>query len=173
MLLACHTFAPRKPRLCFAVGYPTKFSASVSKLSLSLPVNVSVANPNYYGLHLQQTTINLVYLHPVLSKTRMPVVLSTVTAPSIQVTAKGNSTLSFTAVMHSNPNTVSSDAAILKDCAAHGLTLLYVNATVTVLSWFHIAVPNQLIATKCSVSAFSLAKLVPDSQAQKTVFCTT
>lgn len=172
--MVCYVSVPRKPVLCFSVGYPTRFSATVSKVSLAIPFTVTVTNPNYYGMSLPQTTINLVYLNQAfLSRVRTPVILSTVSAPSMHVRAKGNSTVSFTAIVDGKSDTVSADVGVIRDCSATHSTKFYVNASVTLFRWIVIAIPNQPITIKCSVSAFSVAKLLPatDGQAHSTHFC--
>lgn len=170
----CYLMRPHKPTLCFTVGYPNTFSASISKVSVSVPFNVSVANPNYYGLLLQHITVGLVHKSKVrLSDTKSFVTLSTFSGPSLYLRARGNSTSTFVAIMGSSSATVSSDIEIVKECAASGKTTFYVNAAVTMLKWVHVAIPNQPITIKCSVSAFSVAKLLPDSQSHSNYFCNT
>lgn len=172
--MACYFSIPCKPVLCFAVGYPTRFSASFSRISLSVPFNVTVTNPNYYGISLPQTTINLVYLDQASpSIVRTPVTISSVSAPSVRVRARGNSTISLTATTIGSSGTVSADVGIVRDCTATRSTVFYMNMSVTIFRWIHIAIPNQPITIKCSVSAFSLAKLFPaaDGQAHSSHFC--
>lgn len=173
---SCYFLTPRMPDICFGMGYPTRFSASVSRVSMSVPFNVSVSNHNYYGILLPQTTINLVYLNTaVLSPLRTPVTLSTVSAPSVHVRARKTTSISFTATMNSNAGTVLADAGMLRDCTTTRSTTLYVNMSVVLFNWIHITIPNQPITIKCSVSAFSLAKLLPaaDSQSHSSYFCNT
>lgn len=172
--MVCYVSFPRKPMLCFAMGYPTRFSATVSKVSTAIPFIVTVTNSNFYGISLPQTTINLVYLNQaVLSKVRTPVILSTVSSPRVHVRAKGNSTMGFTAIMNGNSHTASADVGVIRDCSATHSTTFYVNASVILFKWIHIAIPNQPITIKCSISAFSVAKLLPaaGAQAHSTYFC--
>lgn len=172
--MACYFLAPRTPDLCFGMRYPTRFSASVSKLSLSVPFNVSVTNHNYYGISLPHTTINLVYSDKaVLSDVRTSVTLSSITAPSIHVGARKTSFISFIATMNSNSGTVQADAGMVRDCTATRSTTLYVNVSAQLFKWVHVTIPNQPITIKCSVSAFSLIKLLPaaDGQSRSSHFC--
>ena len=165
---------PRTPTFCFGIGYPSKFSASFSKASVSIPFNVSVANPNFYGIYAHQTLISLKYMSKAVSSdAKTPVTLSTISAPSLHIKARGNSTSSFTAILDSTSSTVSSDMQILKDCAASGATTLYISAAITILRWIHVSIPSEPFVVKCSISARSIAKLVPDSQSHISYFCNT
>ncbi len=147
IVLICYFFIPRNPTFCFVVGYPSAFSASTSGVSVSIPVNVSVDNPNYYGFSLDKTTVNLVYYDTISDE---DVTLSTVSAPDIHIRARGNSTTSFTVNMDGNSGTTESEGLIVKDCTPSGTTTLYINAAVTLLKWIHITIPNQAISIKCS-----------------------
>lgn len=171
--LACYSAIPCRPTVCVAVGYPNKFSASVSMVSVSIPLNVSVANPNYFGISLKQTKISLAYAHSASSHdAKPPITLSTVSAPRLHIMARGNSSSSFSAVMRSSSGTLPSDAGILRDCAASHRTTLYISVAATVFTWVHVVIPNQPITIKCSVSAFAtIAKLVPDSQSHSKLYC--
>ena len=161
IVLVCYFFIPRKPTLCVTVGYPNDFSASGSGVNVSIPVNVSVANPNYYGFSLDQVTVNLVYkVDTVLTTT--DATLSTVTAPDIHIKARGNSTNDFTVTMESNIENSAAYGQILQDCTPSGNTTVYINAAVTLLKRIHITVPNQKIDIQCStVSAVGAATLLP------------
>lgn len=163
IVLVCYFFIPRKPTLCLTVGYPDDFSASRSGFNVSIPVNVSVANPNYYGFSLNQVTVNLVY------KVKAPTdgstddtTLSTVTAPDIHIKARGNSTNSLTVTMESNAGNDLAYAQILQDCTPSGNTTMYINAAITVLKQIHITIPDQAIRIQCStVSAVGAVTLLP------------
>ena len=163
IVLVCYFFIPRKPTLCVTVGYPDDFSASNSGFNVSIPVNVSVANPNYYGFSLDQVTVNLVY------KVKAPVgdstedtTLSTVAAPDIHIKARGNSTNSLTVTMQSTVKNDVAYAQILQDCTPSGNTTMYVNADITVLKRIHITIPDQAIKIQCStVSAIGAVTLLP------------
>lgn len=170
IVLICYFFIPRNPTFCFVVGYPSAFSVSSSGVSISIPVNVSVDNPNYYGFSLDQTTVNLVYYNTANDE---DVTLSTVSAPDIDIKARGNSTTSFTVTMDSNSGTTESEVLILEDCTPKGNTTFYINAEVTLLKWIHITVPNQAVKVGCStVSLLSdSAGLVASNQTQSSYYC--
>jgi len=170
IVLICYFFIPRNPTFCFVVGYPSAFSVSSSGVSISIPVNVSVDNPNYYGFSLDQTTVNLVYYDTANDE---DVTLSTVSAPDIDIKARGNSTTSFTVTMDSNSGTTESEVLILEDCTPKGNTTFYINAEVTLLKWIHITVPNQAVKVGCStVSLLSdSAGLVASNQTQSSYYC--
>ena len=169
IVLVCYFFIPRNPTFCFVVGYPSAFSASTSGVSISIPVNVSVDNPNYYGFSLDKTTVNLVYYDTLTSE---DVTMSTVRAPEIHIRARGNSTTSFTVTMDGSSGTTESDTLIVKDCTPSGTTTLYINAAVTLLKWIHITVPNQAIKIQCStLSALSgTVGLVNSTQSQSSSY---
>lgn len=161
IVLVCYFFIPRKPTLCVTVGYPDNFSASNSGFNVSIPVNVSVANPNYYGFSLDQVTVNLVYKVKVGDSTE-DATLSTVAAPDIHIKARGNSTNSLTVTMQSTAKNDLAYAQILQDCTPSGNTTMYVNADITVLKRIHITIPDQAIKIQCStVSAIGAVTLLP------------
>ena len=170
IVLICYFFVPRNLTFCFVVGYPSAFSVSSSAVSISIPVNVSVDNPNYYGFSLDQTTVNLVYYDTISDE---DVTLSTVSAPDIDIKARGNSTTTFTVTMASNSGTTDSEGLILADCTPKGNTTFYINAEVTLLKWIHITVPNQAVTVACStVSLLSdSAGLVASNQTQSSYYC--
>lgn len=168
IVLACYFFIPRKPTLCVAVGYPNEFSATRDGFNVSIPVNTSVANPNYYGFSLDEVIVNLVYKVSVpLSDSTEDTTLSTVTAPDIHIRARGNSTNTLTVIMQSTADNSRAYEEIFQDCSPSGTTTLYINAQVTVLKRIHITVPNQEIRIQCStVQAVGAAALLPAGSAR-------
>lgn len=170
IVLICYFFIPRNPTFCFVVGYPSAFAVSGSGLSVSITVNVSVDNPNYYGFSLDKTTVNLVYYNTVND---VDVTLSTVSAPDIKIKARGNSTTSFTVTMDSNADTSESEVQIVTDCTPSGTTTLYINAEVTLLKWIHITVPNQAVKVECSTASLlsDSVGLVTSNGTQSSYYC--
>ena len=175
IVLVCYFFIPRKPTLCVAVGYPNDFSASSSGFNVSIPVNVSVANPNYYGFSLDQVTVNLVYkVEALLGGSTEDTTLSTVTAPDIHIKARGNSTNSLSITMESTADNDRAYAQILQDCTPSGNTTMYINAAITVLKRIHIAIPDQAIRIQCStVRAVGAVTLLPGARVAGLVNSTT
>lgn len=164
IVLVCYFFIPRKPTFCVTVGYPDEFSASAQGFNVTIPLNVSVANPNYYGFSLDQVTVNLVYKvrGTIDSATTTDTTLSTVTAPDIHIRARGNSTNGFKVVMQNSADTAAANTQILQDCTPSGTTKLYINAAVTLLKRIHITIPNQEVKIQCAtVSAVGAATLLP------------
>lgn len=183
IVLACYFFIPRKPTLCVAVGYPNEFSATSSGFNISIPVNTSVANPNYYGFSLDEVIVNLVYKVSVpFGDTTEDTTLSTVTAPDIHIRARGNSTNTLTVVLQSTADNSRAYGEILQDCTPSGTTTMYINAQVTVLKRIHITVPDQAIQIQCSTvsavgavtllpGAASAARLVNSNTTQNSTYC--
>ena len=176
IVLVCYFFIPRKPTFCVSVGYPNDFSASSSGFNVSIPLNVSVDNPNYYGFSLGQTTVNVVYKIPGQSDDTL---LSSITAPDIHIKARGNSTNGFNVTVQNGVDNTAADASILKDCTPSGTTTLYINAAVTLLKRIHISVPDQAVPINCStLSVVGAAVFAPtqvaklaNSSSQGQVYC--
>ena len=164
IVLVCYFFIPRKPTFCVAVGYPDEFSASTSGFNVSIPVNVSVDNPNYYGFSASDTVVNLVYKirdNATDSSSTSDSPLSTVNASDIHIKARGNSTNSFQVTAESNAGTAQADGQILADCSIREYTTLYINLAFTVLKRIHITVPDQAIKVNCQFNAISAVGAIP------------
>ena len=162
LVLILYFCIPREPTFCIAVGYPDDFSASSSGFNISIPVNVSVDNPNYYGFSVGDTTVNLVYKTQNSASSTQDSTLSTVNTPDIRIKARGNSTTNFVVTMESNARTAQADGQIFVDCNTKQQTTLYINLAVTILKRIHITVPDQAINVNCStVTAVSAVGALP------------
>lgn len=166
-VVVCYFFIPRKPTICVTVEYPDNFSASTEGFNVSIPLNISVANPNYYGFSLEQVTVNLVYKVPTpLGSGTNDTPLATITAPDIHIRARGNSTNILPVNIQTNADTADANAQILKDCTLSGTTTLYINAALTLLKRIHITIPDQAVKIQCSpVTPVGAATLLPGAVA--------